>query len=155
RLLAVQLRHRVLQMEDDAMLFVQRAHKVAHLSPQDALHRPLLRGNDMNLEIPSAQGSCDLETDEARTDDKRSLRAARRGTDRAAVGERAKGMDTLLVCSRDLKPHGLCARSKKQAVEWHRISIGELHAAPFRIDRHNRRVEAKVDAGFGVEIVRA
>ena len=155
RPLAVHLRHSVLQMEDDATLFMQRTHEVAHLGPQDALHRPLLRGNDMNLEIPGAQGSRDLETDEARADNERPLRAARRGNDRAAVGERAKRMDTLPVCSGDLKPHGLCARGKQEAVERHRISIGQLHAAPFRIDGHNRRVEAKVDAGFGVEIVRA
>src|SRR6516162_2365816 len=46
----------------------------------------------------------------------------------AAVGKRAEGMDALLLCSGYLKPHGLCARSKQQAIEWHRISIGQLNA---------------------------
>ena len=109
----------------------------------------------MDLEIPAAQGSRDLETDEARTDDERPLRATRRGNDRAAVGERAKGVDTLLIRSRDLQPHGLRAGGKQEAVERHRMSIGQLHAPPLRIDGHDRRVEAKIDARPGVELVRA
>src|SRR5262249_43604384 len=127
--------------------------EVAHLGSQDALHRPLLRGNDMNLEISSAQGSRDLETDETRADDKHPLRAVRRSNDRAAIGERAKGMDKLLVCSRDLETHGLRTRGKQEAIEGYRASIGQLHAAPFGIDGDNRRVKTKIDAEFGVEIV--
>ena len=53
----------------------------------------------------------------------------------AAVGKRAEGMDALLLCSGYLKPHGLCARSKQQAIEWHRISIGQLNAARSAAER--------------------
>ena len=42
-------------MKDDAMLFMQRAHEVAHLRPEDALHRPLLRRHHMNLDVARAQ----------------------------------------------------------------------------------------------------
>ena len=54
-LLAVDGGHRVLEMEDDAVLLVQRAHEVAHRGPQDALHRPLLRRHDMDLDLARAQ----------------------------------------------------------------------------------------------------
>ena len=71
---AVDRGHGVLEMEDDAMLFVQRAHEIAHLRPEHALHRPLFRRHHMNLDVARAQRRRDLQPDEARTDDNRAAR---------------------------------------------------------------------------------
>ena len=62
-------------MEDDAVLFMQGAHEVAHLRSEHALHRPLLRGHDMDLDVAGAQRRRDLEPDEARADHNRAPRA--------------------------------------------------------------------------------
>src|SRR5262249_56904101 len=41
--LVIDVRGRFAEMEDDAMLLVQRAHEIAHLWAEDALHRPFSR----------------------------------------------------------------------------------------------------------------
>ena len=74
--LAVDRRDGVLEMEDDAVLLVQRAHEVAELRPEDALQRPLLGRDDMDLELARAQRGRDLEADEARADHDGAARAA-------------------------------------------------------------------------------
>ena len=77
RALAVDRGHGIAEMEDDAVLLVQRADEVAHLRPEHALHRPLLRRHDMDLDVARAQRGRDLEPDEARADHDRA-RARRR-----------------------------------------------------------------------------
>ena len=52
---AVERRDGFAEMEDDAMLFVQRANEVAELRPEHALHRPRFRRHDMDLDIAGAQ----------------------------------------------------------------------------------------------------
>ena len=42
------------QMEDDAVLLVNRAHEAAEVRAQNSLHRPLFRRNHMDLEIARA-----------------------------------------------------------------------------------------------------
>ena len=81
---------RVLQMENDAMLLVQRAHEVTHLRPEHAFHRPLLRRHHMNLDVAGAQRRRGLQSDEARADDERAARSLGRFDDGAAIGERAQ-----------------------------------------------------------------
>ena len=55
-------------MEDNALLFVQRAYEFPHIGPKHALHRPLLRRNDVDLDISRTQCRRGLEADEAGTD---------------------------------------------------------------------------------------
>src|SRR3954462_691141 len=54
-LAAVDRRHAILQMKDDVMLLVEGTHEVAHVGPQDALHRPLLGRDHMHLDATLAQ----------------------------------------------------------------------------------------------------
>ena len=108
-------------MEDDAVLLVQRANEVAHLGPEHALHRPLLRRDDMHLDLARPQRGRDLEPDEARADHDGAARAARAGDDGAAVGERAQGMDMRLVGARDRQPHRLGAGRQQQPVVGQRL----------------------------------
>ena len=65
----------VAEMEDHAVLLMQRAHEVAHLRAEDTLHRPLLGRHDMNLDVAGAQRRRGLQPDEARADHDRPLRA--------------------------------------------------------------------------------
>ena len=55
RALAVDRSHGVAEMEDNAVLLVQRAHEIAHRGPQHPLHRPLLRCDDVDLNIARPQ----------------------------------------------------------------------------------------------------
>ena len=72
------------------MFFVKAAHEVAHIGPQDALHRSLLRRHDMDLDLTRPKSGGDFEPDEAGADDDRALRTLRDVDDRAAVRERAQ-----------------------------------------------------------------
>ena len=65
------------QMKHDAMLLVQRANEIAQLRPKHALHRPLLRRHDMDLDVARAQRRRRLEPDEARADHERAACASR------------------------------------------------------------------------------
>ena len=70
--------HGIAEMEDDAVLFVQRAHEIAHLGPKHALHRPLLGRDDVNLDFARAQCGRGLEPDEAGADHDGAARAFHR-----------------------------------------------------------------------------
>ena len=50
RALAVDRGDGVAEMEDDAVLLMQRADEVAHRGSEHALHRPLFRRDDMDLD---------------------------------------------------------------------------------------------------------
>ena len=76
-LLALDRRRRVLEVKDDALLFMQGADEIAHLRTQDTLHRPLVRRHDMDLDLAVAQRRRDLEPDEAGADHHRALRLLR------------------------------------------------------------------------------
>ena len=47
------------------MLFVQRAHEVTHLRPENAFHRPLLRRHHMDFDVAGAKRGGGLQSDEA------------------------------------------------------------------------------------------
>src|SRR5690606_33644759 len=47
-------RDRLFEMEDRAARLVQRPHELADLRAEHALHRPLLRSDDVDLEAPRA-----------------------------------------------------------------------------------------------------
>src|SRR6202021_102992 len=75
--LAVDRDHGIPEMKDDAVLLVQGAHEIAHAGPQHALHRPLLGGYDVNLDIARSQCSRGFEADKAGADHDRAARATR------------------------------------------------------------------------------
>src|SRR6185369_1464248 len=86
-------RYGVLQVEDNAMLFMQPAHEVAHLRAQHALHRPLLGSNDVHFDVARTKRGRSLQSDETCPEDKRATRAFRLLDDGAAVAERPQGVD--------------------------------------------------------------
>ena len=104
-------------MKDDAVLFVQRAHEIAHVGPEHALHRPLLRRDDMDLDISRAQCRRGLEADKAGADHDRAARAVHGLDDRPAIRKRAQHMDMRLVGARDRQPHRLCTCRQQQTVD--------------------------------------
>jgi len=50
-------------MKDDAVLLMQCAHEIAHVGSKHALHRPLLRRDDVDLDVARAQCRRGLEAD--------------------------------------------------------------------------------------------
>ena len=108
RALAVVGDHGISEMEDDAVLFVQRSHEVPHFGPKHALHRSLLGRNDVDLDISRTQCRRGLKADEAGTDHDCAAGAVQRLDDRPAIRKRAQRMDMRLVSARDRQPHWLC-----------------------------------------------
>ena len=145
RALAVDPGHGIAEMEDDAVLLMQRAHEVAHLGPEHALHRPLLRRHDMNLEFARAQCGRGLEPDETRADHDDAARAFHRVDDGAAIAERAQRMDMRLIGARDRQPHRLGAGRQQQAVVGDRSAAGEDDVARLGVDRDDIGLEPQVD----------
>src|SRR5205807_2650290 len=62
----------IAEMEDDAMLLVQLADEIAHLDPEDALHRALFRRYHVDLDAADAQRRRRFEANEARADHDRA-----------------------------------------------------------------------------------
>ena len=133
--LAVDRGDGVAEMEDDAVLLVQRAHEVAELGAEDALHRPRLGRDHMHLDVAGAQRRGDLEADEARADHDRALGVLRIGDDGAAVGERAQRMHMRLVGAGDRQAHRLGAGGEQQAVVRHGLAVAERDLARLGVDR--------------------
>ena len=75
RAAAVDRGDRFAEVEDDAVLLVQRANEIAQLRPEHALHRPRFRRHDVDLDIARTQRRRDFEPDEARADHERAARA--------------------------------------------------------------------------------
>ena len=88
---------RVLKVEHNPVLLVQRAHEVAHLRSQNSFHRPLFRRDHMDFDASSAQGGSDLEADEAGAQHNRATRRLGSIKNRSAVGERTKHVYVRLV----------------------------------------------------------
>src|SRR5262245_44615220 len=63
---------RLLEMEYDAVLLVNRAYEIAKFAPEHAFQRPALRCHDMNLDFARPQRGGNLEPDEARADHDRA-----------------------------------------------------------------------------------
>src|SRR3954451_847616 len=53
--LAIDRRHGIAEMKDDAVLFVQRTDEVAHRGSEYALPRPMLRSKHVKLDLARAQ----------------------------------------------------------------------------------------------------
>src|SRR4051794_36083364 len=63
-LLALDRNHRVLEMENDAVLLVQPADEIAELRPENPLQGPLAWSDDMDLDPPCTQRRRHFEADE-------------------------------------------------------------------------------------------
>jgi hypothetical protein len=70
----------------------------------------------VDVESARAQRRSDLESDEARADDERALRAGRLGDDRAAVGERAQIESLVARRAGDVESNRLGAGREQQRV---------------------------------------
>jgi len=90
---AVDAARRILEMEYDAMLLMEGPDEVPHLRTQYPLHRPFIRRDDMNFDIPRPQGGGDLESDETGAKHDRAACLGRPFDDRLAVCERAQRAD--------------------------------------------------------------
>src|SRR5690606_31421519 len=137
--------------EDRAARLVQRPHELADLRAEHALHRPLLRSDDVDLEAPRAQRGRDLEADEARTDDDGAPCLGRALDDRAAVPERAQHEHVRLIRTRHGQAHRLRSSREQQPVVTHAAAVAEADFARARIDLRDGGSEAKVDAVLLVE----
>jgi hypothetical protein len=155
RALAVDPDHGIAEMEDDAVLFVQRAHEIAHLRAEHALHRPLLGCDDMDLKFARTQRRRGLKPDKARADHNCAARACHRVNDRPAIAERTQRTDMRLIGARNRQPHRLSAGRQQKTVIGNAATAGDNDVARLGIDRGDLRLEPQVDAGFGIKAVRA
>src|SRR5215468_2827951 len=101
---------------------------------ENALERERFRGDDVNLQSPSAQRGRGLEPDEAGADHHRALGALSGGNDRAAVGKRTKRVNVLAVCARDVQANGLGAGREQQRVVLERLATVHLESPVLRVD---------------------
>ena len=113
---AVHAARRLAQMEDDAVLLVERLHEAAELRPQNFLHRPFFRRDDMDLDVARAQRGRDFEADEARPEHDDPLRRLGAFDDRPAVFKRAKHEHVRRLGAGQGRGHGLGAGREKQAI---------------------------------------
>ena len=100
-LFAVDGGRHVLEVENHAVLLMQRADEIAHLRAENPLHGPFVRRHHMDVESASAERRRDLEPNEARTHDDRRSRRLGIVDDRFAVGERAQRVHMRLVGAGD------------------------------------------------------
>src|SRR5262245_51243667 len=153
-LLAVDASRHVFEVENHAVLLVQRADEIAHLRPENPLHRPLVRRPHMDPQSAGAERSRDLEPDKARTHDHRP--ACRLGIvdDRLAVAERAERVHVWLVGAGDREANRLGPRCQQQSVVGDRAPIRELDLPPPHIDAGDFRLEPQIDTILGIEALR-
>src|SRR5262249_59247868 len=135
---------RLLEMEYDAVLLVDRADDIAKFAPQHAFQRPALRCHDMNLDLARSQRGGNLEPDEARTDHHRALGRLCPGNDRARIGERAQHVHMRLISAGDIEANGLCAGCEQQLVEGDASSTRKRHLSSLRIDPADVAAKLKV-----------
>src|ERR1043166_4191990 len=108
---------RLLEMEDDAMLFVQSANEVAEFAAEHAFHRPPVRCHDMYLQFAGPQGSGDLEPDKARAEHDGAPRLLCLGDDAPGIAERAQQMNMRLIRAGDIEANRFGAGCEEQFVE--------------------------------------
>src|SRR3954468_20615154 len=82
-------------MKNHALFFVDVLDKGSELRAQHPRERKLFRRCNVDLEAPGHQRCGDLETDEARADDDRRLRALSGVNDLSAIGKRTQVLNTL------------------------------------------------------------
>ena len=152
--LALEAARRLAQMEDDAVLLVDRAHEAAELGPQNFLHRMLFRRDDMDLDVARAQRGRDFEADEARPEDDRPARRLRPLDDRPAVFKRAKHEHVRRLGAGDGRRDRLGAGREKQAIEGNCLAVRERDLTRAGVDGGDGRIQAKIDRIVGIEALR-
>ena len=88
-------------MEHDAVRFMKRLHEVPAFAPEDVLHRPFHRGDDVHDGASRPERRRDFQADETGADD-RDVAAGLEGLDqRAGVRERTQIVHVRLVRTGD------------------------------------------------------
>ena len=101
-------------MKDDTVRLVQRTDKRAQFGAENALHRDVFRGHDMDLDSARAQRSSNLESDETCAHDDRFLRLACPFHDGLAVGKRSKEEDLRWIGAFNRNPDRISAGGEQQ-----------------------------------------
>ena len=104
---AIDRDNRIFKMEDDTMLLVERAYKIAHLGSEHAFHWPSFRRDHMDLDIARAQCGRDLKPDKAGAEHDCSARGFGTLNNGPAVGKRTQRADVRLIGARDRQSDGL------------------------------------------------
>src|SRR5262249_11907430 len=125
---------RLLEMEYDAVLLVNRAYEIAKFAPEHAFQRPALRRHDMNLDLARPQRGGNLEADEACADHDRALSRFCPGNDLARIGERAQHVHMRLISAGDIEANRFGAGCEQQLVEGDASSARKRHLPSLRID---------------------
>jgi hypothetical protein len=142
---------RLLQMKDNAMLFMERPHQSTQIGAKNSLHRSFFRRHHMDFDFSRAQGGGDFEPDKARAQYDGPTRSLRSFDDGVAFGERAQHEDVRLVRARNGGPHWLGAGGQKEPIERDRLSIGEPDLMRASVNLRDGRVETKVDVVVRIE----
>jgi hypothetical protein len=121
-------------MEDDAVLLVQAAHEVAELGTEDALHRSLVRRDDVHLETARAQRGGHFEADEARAEDDGTARRRGASDDRATVAQGSQRVHVRQLEAGQRQPDGLGPRGQQQPLVRHAAAVVERHLARRDVD---------------------
>src|SRR5687768_8899010 len=111
-------------MEPHASLFVDTLDQCSQLRAKHTFQRKAFRGHDVNLEAACHQGSGDLQSDEAATDDNRRVSSFHVADDGAAIRQRPQISDPLAAL--DLEPNGCCTGGDEEGAVITRASVAEL-----------------------------
>ncbi len=125
---AIDRRRRLLEMEYDAVLLVNRAYDIAKFAPEHAFQRPALRCHDMNLDLARPQRGGNLEPDEACADHDRVPGGFCLGNDRSRIGERAQHAHVRLIRRRRYR--GEPVRRRLRAAACRRGRFAHSQASP-------------------------
>ncbi len=143
---------RLAQMKDDAVFLVERLHEAAELGPQNFLHRPFFRRDDMDLDVARAQRGRDFEADEARAEHDDPLCRLGAFDDRLAVLQRAKHEHVRRLGAGEGRGHRLGAGREKQAIVGKLVAGRERDFTRAGVDGRDGRFQAKVDGVVGIEL---
>jgi hypothetical protein len=121
--LAVDCGDTVLEMEFDAMLFVQSADEIAELRPEHALEGAFFRRDHVYLDVTGAQRGRSLQSDETRADHDRALCVFRLRDDSATIGQRAQRVHMLLAGAGNIELDRLGACRQQQLVKPQRSAV--------------------------------
>ena len=151
---AIDRRHRLPEVEHDAVRFVKPLHEASELDAHDPLERHRIRRDHVDVDAARPQRGRDLEADEAGADDNDARGALRALDDRPAVGERAQVENLVLVVAGNGQAHGIGARREQQRAVFAARAVLEADRARGRIDRRDPRSEHELDVPLLVQLRR-
>ena len=133
------------------MLLVDRLDEAAELGPENFLHRPLFRRDDMDLDVARAQRGRDFEADEARAEHDDPPRGLGSFDDRTGVLKRAEHEHVGRLGAGEGRGDGLGAGREKQAIERNGVAVGKLNFMRADVDCSDGRVQTQVDRIVGIK----